>query len=255
MPGRALWLILALLAAPAWGAELYGPSAGVVPFGMGRAYTAVADDWLALHYNPAGLALVNGAEIQAFDLKIAANTDVYESYDNVKSFSDEGLANSLNRFVGKHVQANVDNITQLTMPHFALAARYDVNAEVDLQNMALPKTMARYTRDFTLMTGVAGALGKRKDLRFGIKIGRMVRRGGMRELSIGEIVGTRASIIDQFQDQGSGWSTTLGAQYRLPTSGRTEVVLGWAWHDVGKTSFGAYSDVNRPTRVPASIVV
>ncbi len=251
MRGRWATLLFLLLPMCAGAAELYGPSAGVVPFGMGRAYTAVADDWLALHYNPAGLALVNGAEIQAFDLKMAANEDVYESYDNVKTFSENNnnLANSLNRFIGKHIQANIDNITQITMPHFALAARYDVNIEVDLQNMAMPKTMARYSRDFTIMTGLAGALGKKKDLRFGMRLGRMVRKGGVKYLSTSEIIGNRASLVDQFQDEDAGWGLGLGAQYKLPTGGRTEVVLGWAWHDVGKTSFGSYSDTRRPTRI------
>ena len=81
-----LALIIATITAEA--RELYGPDAGVVPFGMGRAYSAVADDWLAAHYNPAGLALVKSVDLQAFDLKVGASRDVVESYKNISNLSN-----------------------------------------------------------------------------------------------------------------------------------------------------------------------
>jgi hypothetical protein len=81
-PGSALLLFLApLLPWEPWAGarELYGPEAGVIPYGMGRAYSAVADDWLSLHYNPAGLALVKKVDFQIFDLKVESNHDVVTS--------------------------------------------------------------------------------------------------------------------------------------------------------------------------------
>jgi hypothetical protein len=237
--------------------ELYGPEAGVVPFGMGRAYSAVADDWLALHYNPAGLAMVNRVDLQLFDLRVGSNRDVIDSYDNIKNLSDKskGIAATLNQYAGKHVMAEVSNHSQITVPHFAIGLGYNVHADIDMQNTAYPVTMMRYTRDFSVSLGAAAAFGKRKDLRVGGKVAIVQRRGGSRRVGIDEIAGNRETLVDLFKQTGSGIAGTFGLQYRLPTTGRTEVTTSFVWHDIGETAFGSHMDQNRPSRINQNIVV
>lgn len=235
--------------------ELFGPEAGVVPYGMGRAYSAVADDWLALHYNPAGLALVKKVDVQAFDVKLGGSRDVIDSLETVKDLdSDNNLAHTLNEYAGKNVMAEISNHTQITVPHFALGLSYEVHANVDLQNTAYPTTFMRYTKDFALSLGGAVGMGKRKDLRVGTRIEMIKRRGGVREVRIDEIVGNRESLVDKFSATGSGVSGTLGVQYRLPTSGRTEITTSFVWHDIGNTSFGSHGLAERPTRIDQNMV-
>lgn len=256
--GKRLTAALLLLL-PAWAEarELYGPEAGVVPFGMGRAYSAVADDWLALHYNPAGLAMVNRVELQVFDLRVGSNRDVVDSYENVKKLSDSssGLASILNQYAGKHVMAEASNQTQITLPGFALGLGYEVHADIDMQNTAYPQTLARYTKDLTFNVGGAVGLGKRKDFRIGAKLGLMRRQGGVKQIGIDQISANRSSVLDFFSATGTGYSGTLGMQYRLPTSGRTELTTSFVWHDIGKTSFGGHMSQSRPTRKDDNMVV
>jgi hypothetical protein len=251
-----LALMLFLLAIPAEARELYGPEAGVVPFGMGRAYSAVADDWLALHYNPAGLAMVSRVDLQLFDLRVGSNRDVVNSYSNVKKLSDSsgGLAGTLNEFAGKHIMAEISNHSQVTLPGFALGLSYEVHADVDMQNTAYPQTLARYTKDLSFTTGGAIGVGKRKDFRLGAKLGIIRRQGGIKEIGINQISGNRDALLDLFDSSGTGLAGTLGMQYRLPTAGRTEITTSFVWHDIGKTSFGGKMQQDRPTRKEQNIV-
>ena len=261
-PGRtktflAAGLLLALALAPAAAAkELYGPEAGVVPFGMGRAYSAVADDWHALHYNPAGLALVNKVDIQIFDLRLGSNRDVIESYDNIRKLSDNtsGTAATLNQYAGKHVMAEVSNHSQITMPHFALGTSYEVHADIDMQNTAYPQTLMRFTRDLSFTVGGAVGIGKRKDLRIGTRLELIRRQGGVKQIGINDISGNRNSLVDRFSAKGTGYSGTIGLQYRLPTTGRTEINTSFVWHDIGKTSFGGAMQQDKPTRIEENMV-
>lgn len=236
--------------------ELYNPEAGVVPFGMGRAYSAVADDWLAAHYNPAGLALVRSVDFQAFDLKVGSNRDVIESYKNISNMSNnsDGPAGILNQYAGKHVKGEISNFTQFTLPHFALGFSFEVNADVDLQNPAYPQTEMRYTKDLSFYTAGAVAFGKQKDLRIGTKIEMISRQGGIQKIGIDKITGERAALLDRFTSKGMGYSGTLGLQYRLPVSSRTEVNTSFVWHDIGNTSFGSFASGNRPSYIDDNIV-
>lgn len=255
---RAFGALLACVAATgAEARELYGPEAGVVPFGMGRAYSAVADDWLALHYNPAGLALVDRVDLQLFDLRVGSNRDVVNSYDNVKNLSKDqgGLASILNTYAGKNVMATVGNHSQLTVPHFALGLGYEVNATVDLQNTANPQVFTRYTRDLSFVMGGAVAAGARKAFRLGARVEFVRRQGGYRLVGLDEIAGSRQSLVDKFSASGTGLSGTVGMQYRLPTVGRTEITTSAVWHDIGKTTYGQHAAASRPTRTDDNLTV
>ncbi|MCO5144232.1 MAG: outer membrane protein transport protein [Oligoflexia bacterium] len=236
--------------------ELYGPDAGVVPFGMGRAYSAIADDWLALHYNPAGLALVRKVDFQVFDIKVSSNQDVIGDYKNISDLDSSGsTASTLDKYAGKHVAAQISNHTQITVPYVALGFSYDVRAEIDTQNKSLPVTNMRFTRDFKVSVGGAASIGKQKDLRFGARFDWIKRKGGYRKLRIDEISGSTSALVDFFNNYGDGIAGTFGMQYKLPLQGRTEVITSFVWHDIGKTSYGSHTMANRPTRTDDNITV
>jgi hypothetical protein len=258
MPGKSFFLFLLLLfaALPAGAKELYGPEAGVVPFGMGRAYSAVADDWLSLYYNPAGLAMVKSVDLQAFDLRFGSNHDVLESFGDIGKLSDDsqGIASTLGQFAGRHIMAEVSNHSQLTVPHFALGLNYNVHVDLDMQNTAYPVTQMRYSKDLDFTAGAAAAFGKHKELRVGGSLALARRVGGSRQVKIEDLVGNRGTLVDLFKQEGTGVAGTFGLQYRLPTAGRTEVTTSFVWHDIGGTSFGGHMDQDRPERIEQNIV-
>jgi hypothetical protein len=236
-------------------AELKSTEVGAIPFGMGRAYSALADDWLALHYNPAGLALVKGLDFQIFDLRIEGNQDTVTSYKNYSTLSDSttSTVQKLNLLMGKHVLAKAGNVSQITIPNFAFALSYDAKVDFDLQNLAYPQTNMTYTRDFMMHLGTGWGVGSKNNLRFGLASRYIRRTGGTQLLGINEIASsTNTSLLSRFSASGDAFAVDLGMQYKLPTSGRSEFTFSWAWHDIGRTSFGNFSSNNRPDAIENS---
>jgi hypothetical protein len=249
--------VLSLFCSTAGAKELYGPEAGVVPFGMGRAYSAIADDWLALHYNPAGLALVKKLDFQLLELRLGVNETVLQNYSNFKDLggtSGGALANTLDDFTGKRLMAAGGNITQLTIPHMALAMIYDTQTNFNLENQAYPQTEMRYTKDLGFMLGGAVGMGKRKDLRVGLAVKYINRTGSSRSVPVSDLAGNRNSILDGFKSSGTGIGADFGLQYRLPTSGRTEITTSFVWHDIGHTRFGTSHQKSAPSAIEQNIV-
>ncbi|MGZ3657315.1 MAG: hypothetical protein ACXVB9_05610 [Bdellovibrionota bacterium] len=244
------------MSARVYAAELSGPEEGVVPYGMGRAYSAVAEDGLALYYNPAGLAMVNRLEFQAFDLKLQSNSDTIKTVSLVKDLgnnSSSSLANTLGKFAGKHVLLTGSDVTQITVPHFALGMVYDTHTDFDLENLSYPTTQMRYTKDLSLVAG--GAISSpNKALRLGASIKYMNRTGGVRTIPISEITGSKAAITSLFSQSGSGFGGDFGMQYRFPVPGRVEYTSSFVWHDIGETSFGGPGAQNPPTAIPQDMV-
>lgn len=246
-----------LAALPAGADELLGPEVGVEPFGMGRAYSAVADDGLSLHYNPAGLALVNKLDLQIFDIRLESNRDVVQSYKQLGDLGKSGsgsVAETMSNYAGKHIMASAGNNTQLTVPNFALGLVYNTHTDFDMENLSYPTTKMRYTKDLGFYLGGAVAAGPKKAFRIGATLKYIHRTGGVKNVAVSELMGNRAALTDRFSATGSGYGGDVGLQYRLPTPGRTEITTSFVWHDIGHTSFGTAQQQNPPSRIEQNIV-
>lgn len=254
--GKYFSLVLLSLAASTAGAkELLGPDAGVVPFGMGRAYSAIADDWLSLYYNPAGLAMVKGVDFQLFDIRVGTNNDVLGNYNTFKSLGKAGsISDTINTFHGQHLQLKTSNHTQITFPGVALGFVYDVNADIDIQNNANTQTNMRFVRDMGfLLGGGFGVGGKDKPLRMGATFKYIRRVGGERYIPFTMLAGNRTEITNQFNAAGWGFGADVGMQWKLPSKGGTEVITSFVWHDIGHTAFGTPQQQDTPTRIQQNI--
>jgi hypothetical protein len=256
----AVWQLLLPLVAfspAAFADQLSGPNVGVTPYGMGRAYSAITDDWLALHYNPAGLAQVSRIEVQPFDVKLESNHDVVSSRNDLKGLSNNSgasLASSISKFAGKHIMAEVQDVTQVTVPGLAFAMKYDNTVDFDLENLSYPVTHLEYVKDLTLMAGGGVAVGSHKELRVGATLKYVMRTGGERDIPIAQVMGSKSTTTGLFSESGSGIGGDVGMQYRLPVPGRIEYTSSFVWHDIGKTSFGGASAVNPPSRIDQDVV-
>lgn len=236
--------------------ELFGPDQGVVPFGMGRAYSACADDNLSLYYNPAGLAMVSKVDLQLFDLRVGASNDVIKSYGLVGDLGKSGsMASTLSSLAGKNILAVAGNNTQVTVPHVSLAVNYDTVTVFDMQNLSYPSTYMRHTKDLSILLGGAvNSADKAKTFRLGAALKWVSRTGGEKNISVAQIMGSKAALKDLFSQSGSGIGGDVGMQFRLPFGGRQEYTTSFVWHDVGKTSFGGSTAVNPPSRINDNMV-
>lgn len=256
--GNAI-LLLAFVLTPAfaWSRELPMPEQGVITYGMGRAYSAVADDGLSLFYNPAGLAMVKKVEIQLFDVRLSSNQDTVSNLSGVKDLgksSSSTVASVINKYMGKHLMTSGGNTSQITVPHFAVALTYDVHLDFDMQNATYPDTDMRFTKDFGIHVGGGVGIGKRQDFRIGSTISFLNRTGGTQDITVSDIAGRKSGLTSRFGANGSGVGGKLGVQYRLPTPGTTEYTASFVWHDIGDTSFGGLTAVNPPSRIEQNMV-
>ncbi len=64
---------------------------GTIPLAMGGAYSAVADDWLSLHYNPAGLALQRKLEFQLLNFSLDVNRTSIEHFKNIRNLKERSI--------------------------------------------------------------------------------------------------------------------------------------------------------------------
>ena len=77
-------LILFLLPNLARAGELKWTHYGIRPLAMGNAYVAVADDYNALFYNPAGLARIKSWHLEIFNPKFGVSSS---TLNTVKDFT------------------------------------------------------------------------------------------------------------------------------------------------------------------------
>lgn len=241
--------------------ELYGVEIGTVPFGMGRAYSAVADDWLALHHNPAGLALFEGVDFQVTELSLGINKETVSRYEEYTDLLDSGSGlSTFQGLAGRHIHARLGSTSQLTIPHFAMALIYQRIIDFENQNLILPVTTVRDTTDFGFAAGFGFGIGKgqnrTKRLRFGASLRYLRRTGGVRDIAIADLTNSDTdAILDEFSASGWGLGVTLGTQFQLPFKSRSEYTLSFVWHDIGDTTFGKHTDVDRPDPIEANMTV
>ncbi len=240
--------------------ELYGVEIGTLPYGMGRAYSAVADDWLALHYNPAGLALFEGVDFQFTELNIGVNRETVRRYKQYVNLVKDGTRlSTFQALSGRHIHARLGSTSQLTIPHVAMALIYQRTVEFENQNLILPITTIRDTTDFGFAAGFGFGFGRGQNrtklLRLGLSLRYLRRTGGVQDIVIADLINANTDeILDRFSLSGLGLGATLGAQFQLPFKGRSEYIFSFVWHDIGRTTFGKYTDVERPAPIEPNMV-
>ena len=220
---------------------------GVRPLGMGNAYVAVADDFNALFYNPAGLARLKewDGEFLNPTLEISSNTTSFASDMQKLSGSSAGGTEATLELLEKQTGKNHHFALGLT-PHlifkgfgigigieFATSASFHREIAVDLD--AGPRIIAPIAVAFNM-------LEDRLSLGAGVKF---AMRGGVnREFSINDIQTFSASKsedggseakLDDFVEGGSGVGADFGLLF---TPIKTmEPTLGLSITDFGGTPY------------------
>ncbi len=126
--------------------------------GMGGAFTAVADDYSSLFYNPAGLARLKEAEI---NLGLSGELDVkfFDLLKDIETASKNGsvaaMLELLESNYGNHYSARVPTVNAIwARPNWAFAfIPFDLNLELEVRQLAAATLSVIATQDSTLAYG------------------------------------------------------------------------------------------------------
>ncbi len=102
---------------------------GVIPLGMGGAFTAVADDENAVFYNPAGLDNIQDSSFKIINVSADVTyPNMVTLYNNARSDSnlpagstqDQAYINDFNQFAGQSLYARVGDYSNYTTHDFSI---------------------------------------------------------------------------------------------------------------------------------------
>jgi len=128
--------------------------------GMGNAFTAVADDYAAMFYNPAGLARLRQWQMN-FELRGMIDKDVVGLQKDIDEASKSNDANQINALLsekfGQHYSSRVPTVGAFWVwPRWGLAfIPVDLNLELEVHQTVGPSAQVVANQDSTLAASYA----------------------------------------------------------------------------------------------------
>lgn len=231
--------------------ELKWTHFGLRPLAMGNAYVAVADDFNALFYNPAGLARLKSWSGEFFNPNLAISTTTISAVNKVQTLlqgsggSIETVLDILEENTGKNQYVALGLTPHLVAPGFgfgigldipvSVAIHRDISVDID----AGPRIL--------LPVGLATNLFEDR-LSLGASVKLAVAGGVNRQFSINDIGafsskkdGESGPKINDYIEGGAGVGADVGLLFTpIKTMAPT---LGISVTDIGGTSFTKQLDV------------
>lgn len=185
---------------------------------MGRATTAITDDWEALYHNPAGLALIKESELHLPEFfQGYASPGVNTLIKKIKEVKGQGrdiIPSDLTQFDGSEAAFGLDILPLgYYRNRFAIAINpFSLNTALRIRTPSLLflKAGARVTQDSAISVGFAQPLGEH--LRVGVTARPLHLRSGM-DRGVSNLDSLENSSITNFDDPktyfGMGWGYDL----------------------------------------------
>ncbi len=143
--------------------------------GMGNAFTALADDYSAIFYNPAGLTRLEEGNLNMY-ISAMADADIIKFSSDVKNASSSStsangtvdvtpIANLIDKNYGKHFSSRIPGAGLIyARPHWGIAIiPVDLSLELDVHKSAGPAASIVATQDSTVAYTYARDLYKGLD--------------------------------------------------------------------------------------------
>ncbi len=166
---------------------------GLRPLGMGNAYVAVADDFNALFYNPAGLARLKSWDGEFLNLKAEVSSTTLKAMNDISKFASQssdsskqlrGVFDFLDEQIGKQHHFALGLTPHLIFPSFGIGA----GLEIDTTMVVHRQIEVYLNAGPQLIMPIAYAMNFLEDrLSFGAGV-KLVAKGGIdRTFSIDDI--------------------------------------------------------------------
>lgn len=242
-----IFLILVLFPLTTLADELYEYPRPLSALGMGGVYLPFVQNVDAVQWNPAALANVEKFDWQLFDLEVGANgLDVYNTYQTMQKSGCSGTA-CYEQFYGTPVHFESIGKSSFAMPRLGFMVYESILLNATMHNPAFPNLNVNYLADNGFLLGYGFPLAAGWDAGFTLK--RIVRTGGDENLSLSTITTAGASVLSNFNQNGTGYGVDLGLQYKLVDTGPLKTTMGIQWQDVGDTSFAAPAGITAPPMI------
>lgn len=239
-----------VFAGESWASELKWTHYGLRPLGMGNAYVAVADDYNALFYNPAGLARLDTWSMEILNPRVGVSATTIKT---INDFTDLASSNSnsvdatLNVFegmTGKTQWVNLGATPHLVFPHFGLGVGIDIGGSLVIHRSTISADLDAGANAIIPIAFAKNFLEDR--LSIGASVKGVYKQGVEREFSLADITAfsknQSSSGGNQLKDYvvgGTGIGVDLGMLFTPVTIG--EPTFGMSVTDVGGTPFKATS--------------
>jgi hypothetical protein len=247
MLSKCFLTMLALSSSLALADELKWTHYGVRPLAMGNAYVAVADDYNALFYNPAGLARLESWHGELLNPQVGASSttiSTIKTFSGLARSSSDGVNSTLTAFEalsGKPQWINVGLTPHLVFPGFGLGIGMDVGASMTVHRTISADVVA----GTDIIVPIAYAKNFLEDrLSLGVAVKGVFTSGVNREFSLADITafskkeaGSSGAQLKDFVVGGKGVGVDLGMLFTPVTTG--EPTLGVSIADVGGTPYKA----------------
>lgn len=216
---------------------------GLRPMGMGNAYVAVADDFNALFYNPAGLARLNAWDGEFLNPRFTLSQAVRGIVDDIQdSTQSSGISNTLDlieKYTGESYHIGLGLTPHLVFPHFGFAIGVDFGTSI-VFHREISVDLDAGMRGNIPIAFAMNFFEKRLSVGVAAKI--RARAGVDREFSMEDIQAFQSDKsdssgkeLDDYFQSGVGAGADLGLLF-TPTK-TMEPTLGLSVTDVGGTAY------------------
>ena len=254
----SLVLMVVLVGASLAVAQPYrGFHRGVRPLGMGGAFTAVADDHNAIHYNPAGLSRAESFGIGILNPMVAFSEDSYDLYsdfDEIDQDNTAEVAKLLKAHLGEnnHVELATDLYTGFKWRNSGVMVAGVARgyADMAIRNPTFPELHLTADLDVGGQIGVGHALTAIPGLRIGAG-GKVLNRSSVNEVYTAvEIASNKfEDTIEDDKRDGTDASFDLGLIWSREVLGFTTMSIGVAGLNLKEMEFGDARDQKRQINV------
>lgn len=250
---KLLWVLsfgTTLLAGQSMASELKWTHYGLRPLAMGNAYVAVADDYNALFYNPAGLARLDSWSMEIFNPRFGVSATTLQTindFTKLASSNSSGVDATLSVFetmTGKPQWINLGATPHLIFPGFGLGIGLDIGGSMVIHRSTIS---ADFDAGANAIIPIAFAKNFLEDrLSIGASIKGVYKQGVEREFSLADInafsKSEKSSSGNQLKDYfvgGTGFGVDMGLLFTPVKIG--EPTFGLSVTDIGGTPFKASS--------------